>query len=90
MEGDLARTAEHYDLQIEFRDSAVFKEPHLTGETAEHARLLDAADWDGELPAFVLDAPWTIEGCETQAFGGDGWPAFCRELWRRDHTPMDT
>jgi hypothetical protein len=87
MEGDLVRTCnEHPDIDLHLWNAEWLKRPALAeraGHAAtvrRHLELLAAADWDGELPAFVLATPIEHERTHLQAFGGEGWPIFNRFL----------
>ncbi len=82
---DLDRTCNTYGVAYSVRasellDPATAKAKGMGDMAREHSALLEAAGWDGELPAFILDAPVEIDGERVRAFGGEGWPAFCRFL----------
>lgn len=86
MQVDLDRTCAKYGVDYSVRDGSELRDTRLADakgrgpEVEGHWALLKAAGWDGEFPAFVLEEPAEIEGGQVQAFGGEGWPAFCRHL----------
>jgi len=83
---DLDRTCTAYGVDYSvcpgdyLRDGRLAEAKGMGPHVAAHHKLLQAAGWDGELPAFVLGEPIDIGVEPVQAFGGEGWPAFCRWL----------